>query len=220
MAELKTSSDKAYSILLNAILEDVLPRDEFLSQRKLAEMTGTSVISVREALKKLEYENFIEAIPKWGVRIPSLTKDRLIEISQVREGLEVMVAYLLALNATEEQREKLYQSAKECDLVEVNDENSIRRFSEKHRDLHLLMAEFTGNQHLKNNLEKIGLRMIIYRSAKWTWYQQIEYWGYWHQGLMDDIFSGDVCKAQYAMHDHIQHGLQHDIKMIEEEADE
>ena len=57
---LKTSSEKAYQALLREILGGSLPKGEFLSQRMLAELADTSIISVREALKRLEYEYLLE----------------------------------------------------------------------------------------------------------------------------------------------------------------
>src|SRR6056297_234479 len=90
-----TSSEKAYRKLLEAILENKLERGEFISQRKLAVIAETSIVSVREALKRLEHEYLIEFIPKWGVRIPIETRERIIELYAVREALEVMTSYLL-----------------------------------------------------------------------------------------------------------------------------
>ncbi len=92
---LKTSSEKAYQALLREILGGSLPKGEFLSQRMLAELADTSIISVREALKRLEYEYLLESVPKWGVRIPVETRARIKDLYGIREALEVMVAYLL-----------------------------------------------------------------------------------------------------------------------------
>jgi DNA-binding GntR family transcriptional regulator len=206
-----TIGERAYSILFEAIADDTLPRNQFLSQRKLAELTGTSIISVREALKRLEHEGIIEAIPKWGVRIPLATKERLIEIYQVREALEVMSAYLLSRHSTGEQRERLNFLAKRCDELQVTDEQSIRCFSEYHREFHLFLAEATGNTQLKENLNRIGLRMILYHSARCTWFRQFENWAYWHRSLLEEIFSGDPVRAQLQMHVHIQQGLHYDL---------
>ncbi|MFP4178810.1 MAG: GntR family transcriptional regulator [Spirochaetaceae bacterium] len=209
---MKTSAEKAYTIILNAVKENILPRNTFLSQRKLAEMAGTSIISVREALKRLEQEGVFEAIPKWGVRIPEASKERLIETYQVREGIETMVAYILSQHVNAEDKKHIYRLAEECDNIKVEGRESIIHFSEKHQELHLYMAGCTGNTQLREQLERIGLRIIIYQSAKFTWFQQVENWEYWHRGLVDKIFSGDTSLAQQAMHEHIQHGLHYDIR--------
>ncbi len=213
---LRTAGEKAYQTLLHAILENKLESGVFLSQRKLASYAGTSIVSLREALKQLEHEGIIEAVPRWGVRLPKPTRERLIEVYQVREGLEVMVASLLAQETDEDVKEKLYALAVACDELEVSDEQSIVEFSNRHRELHLSMAESTGNQQLQKYLDRIGLRMIIYQSARSTWFHQRENWDYWHQGLLDEIFSGDVSRARTAMHSHIQNGLKNDLILFDE----
>lgn len=215
MKQPMTDTERAYNTLLQAILDDQLPRDEFLSQRKLAGITETSVISVREALRSLEHEGFVESIPKQGVRIPVSTKEQLTEVYRVREALEVMVAYTLCLHATPSQKEELYRLAEECDTISVEDPDSVEYFAEKHRELHLAMAETTGNPQLTGNLKRLGLRIILLRSAKTTWYKKVDDWAFWHRNLMDEIFSGDPVRAQEAMHRHIQHGLRNDLESYE-----
>lgn len=210
-----TDGESAYNTLLQAVLDGRLPRNEFLSQRKLAQITGTSVIAVREALRSLEHEGFVESIPKRGVRIPVRTKEQLTEVYRVREALEVMVAYLLCLYATAEQKEELYRMAEECDTINVEDPDSVEYFAEKHRELHLAMAQSTGNPQLTENLKRLGLRIILHRSAKTTWYKKVDDWAFWHRNLMDEIFSGDPVRAQEAMHRHIQHGLRNDLESYE-----
>ncbi|NQT57865.1 MAG: GntR family transcriptional regulator [Bacteroidetes bacterium] len=211
----KTSSDIAYTAILQAILESELPKGEFLSQRMLADLSGTSIISVREALKRLEHEHLLESIPKWGYRIPVETRERIIALYSIREALEVMVAYLLAKSITEENAKLVYALAEECDLIRTDGENSIKEFSGKHRDLHLFMAECTGNYLLKKELQRLGLRSLLYQSAKSTWANEVDNWEFWHRSLVEAILSHDIVKAQEAMHKHIQHGLHHDLIMFD-----
>jgi DNA-binding transcriptional MocR family regulator len=63
-----TSEQQVTDRLRRHILAGELPVGEFLSQRKLAELAGTSVISVRGALRQLENEGLIENVPRAGVR--------------------------------------------------------------------------------------------------------------------------------------------------------
>jgi GntR family transcriptional regulator, rspAB operon transcriptional repressor len=212
----KTSAEIAYRKILQSILENKLPKGEFLSQRMLAELSETSIISVREALKRLEFEHLLESIPRWGYRIPVETRERIINLYGIREALEVMVAYLLAKTADEEQLTRIFSKAEECDLIQTTGENSIERFAARHRELHLFMAESTGNEQLMKELERLGLRSLLYQSAKSTWAREVDNWEYWHRSLAEAIMSRDTCRAQEAMHKHIQHGLHHDLKMFDE----
>ena len=211
----RTSSEKAYRAILQAILEGQLPKGEFLSQRMLASIAGTSIISVREALKRLEHEHILEAIPKWGVRIPLETRERIQGLYGVREALEVMVAYLLCTQNDPVVAKEIMEKATECDLITTEGEGSVEYFAQKHRELHLLMAERSGNRHLKIELERLGLRSLLYQSAKSTWASEVADWRNWHRNLVGEIFSCDPARAQEAMHQHIQHGLHHDLLMFD-----
>lgn len=211
-----TSSEKAYRKLLEAILENKLERGEFLSQRKLAAIAETSIVSVREALKRLEHEYLIEVIPKWGVRIPVETRERIIELYAVREALEVMAAYLLAQDIDKRDADSLWEAAEACDLFATEDSSDVEKFSEMHRTFHLLLADSTKNKLLERELERLRVRSLIFQSTKSEWHKDLVKPDWWHRHLVEEILSGDVNRAQEAMHIHVQHGLQYDLKLFDE----
>lgn len=211
-----SSSEKAYRNILEAILDNRLQIGVFLSQRKLAEIAGTSIISAREALKQLQHEYYLEHVPRWGYRIPLETRNLIIERYALREAIEVMIAYILARMDNKSFAPELYRRAEECDLIHTDDVDSIALFARKHRELHLFMAECSGNQLLYRELERLGLRSLLNQSAKVTWAQEVDNWERWHRNLVDEILSGDACRAQEAVHKHIQHGLYHDLKKFDE----
>lgn len=202
--------------MLKAILENRLPKGEFLSQRMLAALAETSIISVREALKRLEHEHLLEFVPKWGYLIPVETRERIISLYGIREALEVMIAYLLSQSLSEENARRLYKLAEECDLIHTDGEKSLNEFAKKHRELHLMMAEYTGNIHLKKELERLWLRSLLYQSAKSTWAGDVKNAEFWHRSLVEAILTRDENRAQKAMHEHIQHGQFHDLKMFDQ----
>ena len=215
--EILSSVDKAYKKILDEILGNRLPKNEFLSQRMLAELAETSVVSVREALKKLEYEGLIESVPRWGVRIPVETREILIERYQIREALEVMAAYLVSQHVEQAQAAELRKLAKSCDSLTSVDENHAAEFSERHRRLHLYLAECSGNSLLKKELERLNIQHLLFQSAQRVWARRIQSWERWHSDLIEDILSGDPQKAQEAMHKHIQHGLKHNLEIFDME---
>ncbi len=211
-----SSSEKAYRNLLEAILDNRLQIGVFLSQRKLADIAGTSIISAREALKQLQHEYYLEHVPRWGYRIPLETRNLIVERYALREAIETMVAYILARKSDKSFSAELNRRAEECDLIKTDDTDSVARFARKHRELHLYMAECTGNQLLYRELERLGLRSLLNQSAKVTWAQEVDNWERWHRNLIEEILSGDPARAQEAVHKHIQHGLYHDLKKFDE----
>jgi DNA-binding GntR family transcriptional regulator len=214
--ELQTVSDKAYQRILSAIAQDKLPKGEFLSQRDLAGLAGTSVVSVREALKRLESEGLIEAVPRWGVRIPVETRKSLEERYRIREALEVMAAYLLCQRFNTETAQRLRDMATACDKIQERDMYHFEEFYERHHELHLAIAESTGVELLKKELERTQLRCLLFRSAEKTWTRRLKEEGErWHRDLIEAILSGDPALAQETMHRHIQFGLEHDLEVFE-----
>lgn len=210
-----TRAEQAYRRILLAILHGELPRGEFLSQRKLAEMTGTSVISVRESLQRLENEGLLEMVPRWGVRIPLETRERLIDRYTIREALEVMAAYLIASKPTDHYAARLRELAKHCDEIQ-RDPQHVVDFAEYHRQFHLYLAECSGIPGLRRELERISMTWLIYRSAETSWVRQLESeTPHWHSELADNILSGDTSRAEEAMHRHIRHGLVNDMASFE-----
>jgi len=213
--DLLLSNEKAYKRLLTAVLENELPKGKFLSQRMLAKMTETSVVSVREALKKLEHEGLIESIPRWGVRIPIVTKEILKEAYIMREAIEVMAAYLISKSITKEKAAILRDLAKQCDSIHSNDKKYTSQFYGKHMELHYFLIKCTSNSLLLKEFVQLNVRQILFQSAKVTWAKRIENWEHWHRDLVEEILSGDPQRAQEAMHRHIQHGLRYDLENFE-----
>ena len=213
----QTSTEKAYSIIQKAILANTFPRGEFLSQRKLAEFAETSVISLREALKRLEFEGLIESIPHWGVRIPVETRKTLIDRYMLREALEVMAAYAVSCSHVEADAAHLRALAESCDEIEQVDTSHAELFYERHTAFHFALADCTGNPLLRDELERIALRGLLFSSAYVTWAKAVQPYRNWHGGLVEEILSGQSERAEKAMHAHIQHGLEHDLKAFDAE---
>jgi DNA-binding GntR family transcriptional regulator len=210
--EVQTSTEKAYSIIQKAILGNKFPRGEFLSQRKLAEFAETSVISLRDALKRLEFEGLVESIPRWGVRIPVETMKTLMDRYMVREALEVMAAYTVSRSCIGADAERLRALAEACDEIEQVDDDHAELFYERHAEFHFSLADCTGNPMLRAELERLALRSLLFSSAYRTWAKAVHPYRDWHGNLVDDILSGQAERAQRAMHAHIQDGLENDLK--------
>ena len=183
----------------------------------LAELAETSVVSVREALKKLEYDGLIESVPRWGVRIPLETRETLIERYQVREALEVMAAYLIVHHIEDAQVLELRTMAEACDSLTTLDEAHVEEFSQRHQTLHFYIAECSGNSLLKKELERLNMQNLFFQSAYRVWARKIQSWERWHRDLIEEILSGDPQRAQEAMHRHIQHGLKHHLAIFDRE---
>jgi DNA-binding GntR family transcriptional regulator len=80
---------------------------EHLRERELCELTGVSRTSIREALRQLESEGFVEVLPNRGPIVARLSARDAREIYDVREVMEGLAGRQFALNATEGQLHEL-----------------------------------------------------------------------------------------------------------------
>lgn len=83
-----------YEKLKQLILGGELAPGEPLVERTLAERLSVSRTPVREAIFRLEREGLVEAVEGRGAFVASYTTDDMIEIYQIREGLEPLAARL------------------------------------------------------------------------------------------------------------------------------
>ncbi|MDF1586972.1 GntR family transcriptional regulator [Marinimicrococcus flavescens] len=94
--ETATLQDQVYGELRRAIMAGVYRPGETLSTGTLAAAVGTSLMPVREALRRLAAEQAVEILPKRGVRIPLVDRARYRELGRVRMMLEGEAASMAA----------------------------------------------------------------------------------------------------------------------------
>ncbi|MBT2595936.1 GntR family transcriptional regulator [Arthrobacter sp. ISL-72] len=85
-------ADQVYEVLEKAVLTGTLESGSPLRVRDLAAMVGTSVMPVREAIRRLEEAGLATRIPHKGAVVRTFTATELIHIYDVRTILEVQAA--------------------------------------------------------------------------------------------------------------------------------
>lgn len=81
-------ADQVYDVLHKAIVSGELPAGSRLRIRDVAEQVGTSVMPVREAIRRLEEGGFAHREPHKGAVVKGLTLEELIHVYDVRKVLE------------------------------------------------------------------------------------------------------------------------------------
>ena len=85
-----TKSQYVYDTLRKRIVSGENKPGERLILRKVAAMTGTSLIPVREALNKLEADGLVTQIPHVGARIATPDLEKIEEVLLIRAALEIL----------------------------------------------------------------------------------------------------------------------------------
>lgn len=88
--------DTAHQNFMDLLLGGQLKPGLLVSQRELCEMTGSTIGSIREALKRLEAEGVISLIPQRGVIVRELEEGEINDVFETRKIIEVHAAQRFA----------------------------------------------------------------------------------------------------------------------------
>lgn len=204
----RTKEEQAYEQLKALILAGELPKDEFLSQRKLAERVDTNLTTVRTALRQLENDGLIENVPQWGVRIPQETEDRLRDLYFMRELLEVGAVRRLVQNRATVDLATIMDKAKRCDQLARKLPGSLIEYNEAHYEFHMELAKQSGSELLIHSLNRIHFRSWLLRHdvRLWTRKDLVN-----HQRMVDVMFNSPEKVAVEAIRNHIVGGLESEL---------
>jgi DNA-binding GntR family transcriptional regulator len=109
LAEPTLLADQVYSTLHEAILSGALPAGSRLRIRDLAAQVGTSVMPVREAIRRLEEAGLAEREAHKGAVVKGLTLEELLHVYDTRRVLEVEATRLGGMQITPQ----------DCDRMQV-----------------------------------------------------------------------------------------------------
>jgi DNA-binding GntR family transcriptional regulator len=105
-------ADRAYFLIEEMIMTGVLAPNTFVSEHGVSEHLGIGRTPVREALKRLEADGMVEAIPSRGIRITEPDLKQHLLMLEVRRQLERLLATRAAKFATLAERKMFDDLAK------------------------------------------------------------------------------------------------------------
>jgi len=213
---------KLYEVVVENIVESVKKGqikcgEKIPSEKELAKEYGVSRMAIREALSALESAGVIEVKHGLGIFVKDINeeimnpitqsllteKESLLNILELRIGLETEGAYLAAMRASEEQLQKL-ESALRLMKEEIarGGTAAIEDF-----EFHSILIEATGNPIYIKVFETIA--NIFYEGLK-TSHNIIKsrlgprlVIGEEHQIILDHIKSKQPEKARQSMREHL-----------------
>jgi GntR family transcriptional regulator, trigonelline degradation regulator len=145
-----------------AITDGSFQPGDKLIERELCEATSVSRTSVREALRQLEAEGFVESKPNRGIFVASLTPAEADEIYAVRAVLEGTAGRLFAEQATTAQLRKIERIHEEIE-ASGKARNAKRMLAAKVKFYELLL-EGANNAILRQMLGNLHGRVMLLRS--------------------------------------------------------
>jgi DNA-binding GntR family transcriptional regulator len=105
--ERETLHERAYDEVKKAIMGGAIAPGAPMTIRALAKALGTSVMPVREALRRLVAERALELLPNRSVTLPVMTAAKFEEIVRIRLALEGMMAETAAKHITPDELKRM-----------------------------------------------------------------------------------------------------------------
>jgi GntR family transcriptional regulator, rspAB operon transcriptional repressor len=199
----RSGTDEAYGTLKRRILLCELVPGEELREAALADSTGFGRTPIREALRRLVQEGFVEVRPRQGYRVSPITLASVHDVFELRLLLEPAAVELAIQRAPREAIEALHDLAHRRYVH--GDQDSYERFIVDNLELHVRIAESTGNQRLalmlRNLLEEMQRLYFLSLDARDSSTEQMHE----HHELYDAMLAGDAESARRIVVDQIEH---------------
>lgn len=214
LTDVKPIREIIYDHLRQAILDGILKPGDRLVERDIAAKYSVSRTPVREALRKLESEGYLEYIPRKGEVVRGFNVDEIKEIYDIRKALECLIVRNAIKNITEQEIATLNAIVEQLEK-EANDHQAHVTFKGLHDFDELLLsaarmplaAEFIHTlQETLTRYRKINLSHAPRRRSAINE----------HKEILQAIIDKDIDRAEKAICQHIDNsrnallqGLQH-----------
>ena len=206
MARKGTKTNKnseIYYTLRDDIIHGKYLGGTFLVEGDLCEQFSVSRTPVREALIRLENDQFIKLIPNRGAYIPHITISDIVELYQLRKVNDGLAAYLSVERQTPKLVTALEQSVARQDAL-VRAGTDPQATSEEDFVFHDLLVSQCGNQrlitiiHQIENQMKRATTLSVDQYAFETLTISLEY----HKTIVTAFHENDCAKARQAIENH------------------
>jgi DNA-binding GntR family transcriptional regulator len=154
-------TDRVFDTIHAAIMSGELPAGTQLKVRDLAEQVGTSVMPVREAIRRLEESGLAAREPHKGAVVKTLSMPELVQTYEVRILLEVDAARRGALGVTDDDCHAMQTL---CDrLVHAFDDGKIVDALNYDEEMLSILYTASGNHVLLETIRGLWQRCRAYK---------------------------------------------------------
>lgn len=205
-------NQRAYDEIRRGILDGKLLPSSPISEYQLAAALKISRTPVREALKRLEEEGLVWSIPNKGTFVTKVSAQDIMEIYQVREGLEGLAARIAAEQMSESDIHLL-----EKEIILEDELKSSGRVDEIFNcdiRIHKLIIASTQNIRLGAILATLDdqmhrVRIIFSQSPDWLDSTLKD-----HTEIVEKIKAHDCEGAEKAMIRHLRSACDRSVRVV------
>ena len=154
--------DQIYDILKRRIVLRQIESGKKINEEDLAKSLGVSRTPIRETLLRLEHEGIVKIIPRRGAFVVSQTKEKVMDLFEVREVLEGLVAQLATKNMNHELLDRLKRCLEKISSGD-GDNNRLLKYTPADVEFHATLLEASDNELLKSMMESVNVHLQMVR---------------------------------------------------------
>ncbi len=162
VAAAQSLTDRAYAELEEMIVTLRLAPGAAVSEAELSGHLGIGRTPIREALQRLARERLVKILPRRGVMVAEINVGRQLRLHETRRELERLIARTAARRATDEQRARFRELARDFEKsARANDDVSFMRTD---REFNLLCSSAAHNEFAA------GAMSLMHGLSRRFWY--------------------------------------------------
>lgn len=166
-SERTSAAGRAYQYLRTRILEGAFQPGEHLKENEVAAALGVSRTPIREAIRRLDSDGWVELVPDRGAFVTTWAKHDLEEIFGLRTVLESYAAELAASRITDEEVDELDQLAQEMDRVLASrSRQEHARITSLNNRFHNVLRGAARNERLASMLRGLIEMPLVQRTFR------------------------------------------------------
>lgn len=199
-----TVTEHAYRAIRRNILDGLYRDDQFLREETIAGELNISRTPVREALRRLVSEGWLEQIPHRGARVVGWTSGDVDEVFELRGILESHAAHRAAQRMTKTEIARLTELADAMEQLENKlGEGAREDIAALNDEFHQIILSASGSQRLQRLVNAIVQAPMTTRSFHRYDAKELARSMTQHRDILNAIKEGQGAWAAAAMKAHI-----------------
>lgn len=201
-----SSADFAYQAIRAGIQDGTFGPGVRLTEAELVGFCGVSRTPVREALRRLAAEDFVEIGRNQGARVKGWSQKDLDDLFSLRGLLEGHAAARAADRVTAVQLGRLREALEQMDCVLATRDSQARKvahFLEMNRRVHETIWEAADSERLCRMLARLVEQSLVAHTARRYSLARLEQSHRHHWEVLRALEAGDAVWAESVMTSHI-----------------
>ncbi len=214
----KSLKDQIYEIIKEDILNQKYENDVVLNERKISQALNVSKTPVREALKALESEGWVEYVPYKGVLVKQMSLADMKNVFRIRKALEVLMIEMAMERMSPSVVAELHESYRQQKRLLEKNQPVVAEFIDYDMEFHGILVKATGSKlltdlilQMRDKSKCFGVQAIFSNRSRYE--ETITE----HERIYEAVAEGDIEKAKEAMAYHMDKTYEAAIYFIQKE---